>query len=101
MIINFSPVSKRLEDGVNLGPGLLKKQHIKMFQVYNFVLSKKKIVMKRFVLNIALLKKCFTSNCLENQQWNNATKSIPRGGKEILLINYKVLVLRYLETLVL
>ena len=43
VIINFSPVPKRLEDGVNLGPGLLKKQHIEMFSVGNFVLSKKKI----------------------------------------------------------
>ena len=43
VIINFSPVSKRLEDGVNLGPGLLKKQHIEMFSVDSFVLSRKKI----------------------------------------------------------
>ena len=66
VIINFSPVSKRLEDGVNLGPGLLKKQHIEMFSVGNFVLSKKKLVMKPFVLNIVLLKKRFTSSSLEN-----------------------------------
>ena len=43
VIINFSPVSKRLEDGVNLGPGLLKKQHSEMFSVDSFVLSRKKI----------------------------------------------------------
>ena len=57
VIINFSPVSKRLEDGVNLSPALLKKQHIEMFSVGNFVLSKKKLVMKPFVLSIVLLKK--------------------------------------------
>ena len=57
VIINFLPLSKLLEDGVNLGSGLLKKQHIEMFSVSSFVLSKKKIVMKRFVLNIVLLKK--------------------------------------------
>ena len=54
VIINFSLVSKRLEDGLNLSPGLLKKQHIKMFLVANFVSSKKDLVMKRFVLNIVL-----------------------------------------------
>ena len=70
MIINFLPVSKRLEDGINLGPGLLKKEHTEMFPVYNFVLSKKKLVMKRFVLNIALLKKCFTTSYLENVMKN-------------------------------
>ena len=56
MIINLSPVFKRLEDGVNLGLGLLKKQHIEMFLVDSFVLSKKNLVKKRFILNIVLLK---------------------------------------------
>ena len=59
MIINFSPLSKRLEDGINLGPELLIKQHIEMFSVTNFVLLKKHLVMKRFDLNIALLKNDF------------------------------------------
>ena len=59
VIINFSPMSKRLEDGVNLGPGLLKKRHIEMFSVASFVLSKKHLVMKLFVLNIVLLKNDF------------------------------------------
>ena len=45
VIINFLPVSKRLKGGVNLGRGLLKKQHIEMFSVNNFVLSKKNLVM--------------------------------------------------------
>ena len=57
LIINFSLVSKRLEGGVNLGPGLLKKQHIEMFLVANFILPKNHLVMERFVLNIVLLKK--------------------------------------------
>ena len=56
VIINFSQVSKRLEDGVNLGPGLLKK-HIEMFSVANFVLLKTHLVVKRFVLNNVLFKK--------------------------------------------
>ena len=56
MIINLSPVSKQLEEGLNLGPGLFKKQHIEMFLVANFVLLKKHLVLKRFVLNIVLLK---------------------------------------------
>ena len=34
-----------------------EKQHIEMFSMANFVLSRKHLVMKRFVLNIALLKK--------------------------------------------
>ena len=34
-----------------------EKQHIEMFSVANFVLSKKYLVKKQFVLNIFLLKK--------------------------------------------
>ena len=45
VIINFLPLSKPLKGGVNLGRGLLKKQHIEMFSVNNFVLSKKNLVM--------------------------------------------------------
>ena len=41
-----------------------------MFSVDNFVLSEKNLVMKRFVLNIVLLKKWFTSSCLENVMKN-------------------------------
>ena len=54
VIINFSLLFKRVEDGVS--PGLQKKQHTEMFSVANFV-SKKCFVTKRFVLNIDLLKK--------------------------------------------
>ena len=50
-------MSKWLEGGVNLGPGLLKKQHIEIFSVDNFVLPKKHLVMKPFVLNMVLFKK--------------------------------------------
>ena len=56
-LLIFSPVSKGLEGGVNLGPGLLKKQHIEIFSVDNFVLPKKDLVMKPFVLNMVLFKK--------------------------------------------
>ena len=51
---------------INLGPRLLKKQHIEMFLVTNFVLLKKHLVMKRFVL----LKKLFSSSYLENAMKN-------------------------------
>ena len=70
MINNFSPVSKRLEDGVNLGPGLLKKHHIEMFSVANFVLLKTHLVVKRFVLNNVLFKKMISSSYLENAMKN-------------------------------
>ena len=43
VIINFPPLSKLLEDGVNLGSGLLKKQHIEMFSVDKFCIIEKKI----------------------------------------------------------
>ena len=41
-----------------------------MFSVANFVLLKKQLVMKQFVLNIALLKKWFSSSYLENAMKN-------------------------------
>ena len=63
-------MSKQLQEGVNLGPGLLKKQHIEMFSVANFVLSKKHLVIKRFVQNIVILKKWFSSCYLENAMKN-------------------------------
>ena len=62
-----------------------------MFSVTHFVLSKKKkIVIKRFALNIVLLKKWFSSSYVENamknamrsernQQWNNAIKKIQQS----------------------
>ena len=38
-------------------PWVDEKQHIEIFSVANFVLSKNYLVMKRFVLNIVLFKK--------------------------------------------
>ena len=70
VIINFSPMSKQLQEGVNLGPGLLEEQHIEIFSVANFALSKKHLVIKRFVQNIVLLKKWFSSCYLENAMKN-------------------------------
>ena len=53
VINNSSLVSKRLEDSVNLGRGLVKN-NIEMFSVANFVLLKKQLVVKQFVLNNVL-----------------------------------------------
>ena len=57
-------IIKRLEDGVHLGPGLLKKQHTEMFSVANFVLSKKtfsheivKACVRYFLLNFHFFTK--------------------------------------------
>ena len=48
-------------------PCVAEKQHIEIFSVANFVLSKNYLVMKRFVLNIVLFKKKrFLSSCLQN-----------------------------------
>ena len=55
VLINFSPVFKRLEGGVCLGPRLLK-----CFRLLILYHQKKKcFVMKQFVLNIAILKNDF------------------------------------------
>ena len=43
-----------------------EKQHIEMFWVANFILSMKHSGMKRFVINIVLKKKRFSSSFLEN-----------------------------------
>ena len=63
-------MSKRLEDGVNLGPGLLKKQHIEMFSVDSFVLSRKKISHERVCSKHCSVKKWFTGSCSENLMKN-------------------------------
>ena len=47
-----------------------EKQHNEMFSVANFVLSKKHLVMKRFVLNTVRLKKWFSTSFLENAMKN-------------------------------
>ena len=49
VIINFSPVSKQLKDGVKR-PWFAEKQDTEIFWVANFVLSKKHLVKERFVL---------------------------------------------------
>ena len=47
--------------------GAAEKQHIEMFLVANFVLSRKRLFMKRFFLNIMFFKrKWFSSSFLEN-----------------------------------
>ena len=47
-----------------------EKQHIEMFSVANFVLSKNYLVKKQFVLNIVLLKNWFSSSFVENTKKN-------------------------------
>ena len=68
VIINFSPMFKRLEKlGRKVRPWVVaEKQHNEMFSVATFALSRKHLVMKRFVLNIVFLKKRFSSRFLEN-----------------------------------
>ena len=41
-----------------------------MFSVSNYVLSKRRLVMKRVVLNLALLRKWFPGSYLENAMKN-------------------------------
>ena len=68
MIIKFLPLLKRLEDGVFLGSWLLKNNILKYFRWSIFVLSEKRLVMKRVVLNIVLLKNDFRVVILKMQK---------------------------------
>ena len=45
---------------------VVEKQHTEIFSVANFVLSKKRLVKKRFVPDMALLKKPFSTSYQEN-----------------------------------
>ena len=72
VIINFSPVFKRLEKlgrkvRCKVRPWVVaEKQHNEMSSVATFALSRKHLVMKGFVLKIVFLKKGFSSRFLEN-----------------------------------